>query len=140
FYEQFEDLPGCLLAAHEMVAECICDLAESACAGEGDWEARKRVALDGILSFLAEEPPLAHLLGAELAVGAPAVAAARERLLDRLAELGAGRRSLEGALALVSELVAAGDTDDLPQLAPQLADLIRRAAEPGRRRRGAPAR
>lgn len=128
FYEQFEDLPGCLLAAHEMVAECICDLADSACAGEEPWEVRKRTALGEVLRFLAEEPALAHLLSAEVAVGVPAIASARGRLIERLAEMGGQRRSLEGALALVSERVSAGDTANLPQLAPQLAELIRREA------------
>jgi AcrR family transcriptional regulator len=139
FYEFFEDLPACLLAAHEMVAECVCDLVESACGAEGEWEARLRAALEEVLLFLAEEPALAHLLGTELAAGVPVVAAAHERMLDRLAATGAERRSLDGAFSLVLERVAKGETADLPELAPQLTQLIRRAEGPARRRRGAPA-
>jgi AcrR family transcriptional regulator len=138
-YEQFEDLPACLLVAYEMAADCVCDLAFSTCDGEGEWEGRLRTALEEIMGFLAEEPALAHLLGTEVAVGVPAIAAARLRLMDRLIETGVERRSLEGAFALVSEWVTAGKAARLPELTPQLAELIRPGAERGRRRRGAPA-
>jgi AcrR family transcriptional regulator len=124
FYELFDDLPNCLLAAYEMAAECVCDLAASACVGEGDWDAHLRTALEEILRFLAEEPALANLLGAEVAIGVPAIAAARQRFLARLAQMGASRYALEGAIELVSTRVAAGETDSLPELAPQLAELM----------------
>jgi len=141
FYEFFRDLPACLLATYEMVADCVCDLADSACSGEGEWEARLRVALEEILRFLAEEPALAHLLGSEVAAGVPAIAAARERLVEKLARSGADRHSLEGALALVSKRIAAGQAARLPELAPQLAELIRPAAGgPGKPPRAGPAR
>ena len=155
FYEQFDDIAGCLLAAYEMVAECVCDLASAACEGEvaderpgdsrelpdatadhpGRSDRRLRAALDEVLAFLAEEPALAHLLGAEAPAGVPAIAAARGGLLDRLAALGPPRPAVEGALALVSSQVAAGEAADLPRLAPQLAELLapagqRRPAEP----------
>jgi AcrR family transcriptional regulator len=128
-YEQFEDLPACLLAAYEMAADCVCDLAFSACDEEGGWEGCLRTALEEIMEFLAEESALAHLLGAEVAAGVPAIASARLDLVDRLMELGMERHSLEGALTLVSEWVTAGKTARLPELAPQLADLIRPRAD-----------
>ncbi|HET9163154.1 MAG TPA: helix-turn-helix domain-containing protein [Solirubrobacterales bacterium] len=137
-YEQFDSLGACLLAAYEMAADCVCDLAVGACAGEGSWEERLRTALDEILLFLAEEPALAHLLGAEAALSVPAIGAARERLLDRLAAMGAERYSLEGAAAFASERVAVGEADRLPALAGQLAELIRPAAGSRRQRRGGP--
>jgi AcrR family transcriptional regulator len=137
-YEQFDDRDGCLLAAYEMAAECVCDLAGSAC-GEGSaWEVRLRTALEEVLRFLVEEPALAHLLGVEAAVSVPAIAMARERFAGRLATMGVERRSLDGAFALVSERVAAGEIDRLSELAPQLAELIRRAAAPRQRRCGGP--
>jgi AcrR family transcriptional regulator len=126
FYKHFDNLHACLLAAYEMTADCVCDLADAAREGEGGWEARLRTALGEVLSFLAGEPALAHLLSPELAAGVPEIAAARERLVDRLVEVGLERRLLEGALALVSERVAAGETDRLPDLAPQLTELIKR--------------
>jgi AcrR family transcriptional regulator len=139
-YEQFDDLDACLLAAYEMAADCVCDLAAGACGDENSWEERLRTALDEILLFLVEEPALAHLLGVEAPLSVPAIGAARERLLDRLAGMGAERRSLEGAAAFVSERVAVGEADRLPALAGQLAELIRPAAGPRQRRRGAPSR
>jgi AcrR family transcriptional regulator len=136
FYEQFEDLGACLLATYEMAAECVCDLAGSACGLEGEWEKRLRAALEEVLDFLVEEPALAHLLGIEAPAGVPAIAVARERLVATLTEMGVERRSLEGAFALVSERVVAGEVERLPELAPQLAELIRpRAGGPGVRYR-----
>jgi AcrR family transcriptional regulator len=125
FYKHFDNLHACLLAAYEMTADCICDLADAAREGEGEREARLRTALGEVLSFLAGEPALAHLLSPELAAGVPEIAAARERLVGRLVKIGLERRPLEGALALVSERVAAGETSSLPELAPQLADLLK---------------
>jgi AcrR family transcriptional regulator len=139
FYEQFEDLPACLLASYEMVADCIRDLAGSACGGEVEREVRLQTALEEVLRFLAEEPALAHLLSAEVAAGVPAIAAARERFVERLTEMGVERRPLEGAFALVSERVVAGETEGLPELGPQLIELIRGGAGPGRQRPGGPA-
>lgn len=139
-YEHFEDLSACLLAAHEMAADCVCDLVFSACDAEGEWEARLEAALDQVMEFLAEEPALAHLLGTEVVAGVPAVAAAHERLVGRLTETGVERRSLEGAFALVSAWVAAGRAVRLVQLAPQLTELIRRETGSERRPRGEPAR
>jgi AcrR family transcriptional regulator len=152
FYELFEDLSACLLAAFEMAADCVCDLAASACGLEGEWEVRLRAALEEILQFLDEEPALAHLLGVELAAGVPEIAAARECLLERLTEMGVERHSLEGAFALVLERPPAGvagrevepasgeaEPAGLSELAPQLAELIRPGVGPGRQRRGAPA-
>lgn len=123
-YKQFENLDDCLLAAHDMAADCVCDLAASACGGEGEWEGRLRAALDEVLGFLAEEPALAHLLGPEVALSVPTIAAAHQRLLGGLEEMGVERRSLEGAFALVSQRVAAGEANRLPELAPQLVALM----------------
>jgi len=139
-YEHFDDLPACLLAAYEMAADCVCDLVTSACDADPEWEVRLETALEEITEFLAEEPALAHLFSAEVAAGVPAIAAARGHLVGRLAEMGAERRSLEGAFALVSEQVSAGEGARLPELAPQLAQLIRRKVGPGKPPRGAPAK
>ena len=138
-YEYFDDVPDCLLAAHKMVADCVLDLASSACAEDGARSERVRLALDGVLEFLADEPAFASLLGPEAAAAAPEIAGDRERLISGLADLCAERHSIEGALAVVFERVTAGEAGELPALAPQLAELIAAAAGPGRRRRGAPA-
>jgi AcrR family transcriptional regulator len=123
-YKYFEDLPACLLAAFEMTADCVLDLVATACEGGGEPAERSRAALDEVLEFLAEEPALANLLGPGAAAGVPAIAAARERLIERLALLGTDQRRVEGAFALVSERLAAGEASRLPELAPQINYLL----------------
>jgi len=143
FYAHFDDLGACLLAAYEMAADCLCDLLVGACeGGRGeDWPDRLRAALDQLLAFLAAEPALANLLGPAAPAGNPAIAAARERLINRLAWPLRGarrlrpeaapalapeteRRLIAAALALVGDRVAAGAVDRLPELGPELAELL----------------
>jgi AcrR family transcriptional regulator len=139
FYVYFDNVEECLVAAHEMAADCVWELASDACQGEG--EQRLAAVLDATLGFLAGEPPLAHLLGAAAAAGSAAIAASRERLILRLAELlraGRGeagiadrqlpptaeRRVVAASFALLSDQLAAGGADRLPELTPELAALL----------------
>lgn len=141
FYKYFDGLSACLLAAYEMAAECISQLASDACRGGGEGPTRIRAALDAVLDFLTAEPALAHLLGADGPAGVPAIAAVRDRLLDRLADLlcaaraplggtrgalspGAERYLIGGAFSLLADLIAAGEAQRLPQLAAELAELL----------------
>ena len=143
FYEHFDDLAACLLAAYEMAADCLCDLVSGACEGERaqDWPARLRAAIEEALAFLASEPALAHLLGPAAPAGDLAIAAARDRLINRLAwPLRSGRklraeaasalppdterRLAAAALGLISDRVAAGEAARLPALVPELAALL----------------
>lgn len=140
FYEFFKDLPDCLLAAYGMAAECVCDLADSACSGEVGGRRACGWHWTRSCDSSPRSQPFAHLLGPEVAAGVPAIAAARERLIEQLARTGADRHSIDGAFALVSERIAAGQVARLPELGPQLAELIRPAAGgPGKPPRGAPA-
>ena len=131
FYEHFDDLDDCLQSAFEMTADCLVDLVSAFCEGErktceGETKAGRSVrpALDQVLGFLAKEPALAHLLGPEVAAATPAIAAARERLVRKLTSRRVARHRVEGALAFVSEQSLPGDSDRLPGLAAQLAELI----------------
>jgi AcrR family transcriptional regulator len=143
FYAHFDDLDACLLAAYEMAADCLCDLVSGTCEGgrPSDWPDRLRAALDESLAFLAAEPALANLLGAPAPAGGSAIAAARERLLNRLAWALRGarklrpqdapplpadteRRLLAAALGLIGDRVAAGEAPRLPELSPELAELL----------------
>jgi AcrR family transcriptional regulator len=143
FYRYFDNVGACLLAAYEMTADCLCDLVTGACeGGRGeDWPARLRAALEEALAFLAAEPALASLLGAAVPAGDPAIAAARQRLISRLAWPLRGarrlrpeaapalppeteRRLIAAALGLIGDRVAAGAADRLPELAPELAELL----------------
>lgn len=143
FYAHFDGVGACLLAAYEMAADCLCDLLVGACEGRKgeDWPARLRAALGEALTFLAAEPALANLLGPAAPAGDPAIAGARERLINRLAWPLRGarklrdadapglppdleRRLIAAALALIGDRAAAGAADRLPELAPELAELL----------------
>ncbi|MND02243.1 hypothetical protein D3C83_215510 [compost metagenome] len=54
--------------------------------------------------------------------------------------MGTERRRVEAALVLVSDRVAAGEAARLPELAPQLAELMGPKEETGKPPRDAPAR
>lgn len=142
FYTHFENIGDCLLAAYEASVECVLDLVSECCrAEELGWLHRLGVAVASTLRFLAVEPAMAGLLGAEAPAGEPAIAAARRRaiagLADRLAsgrslrragagELPAGteRHLVAGAVAVYSEWVACGDVERLPELAPELTEML----------------
>ena len=142
FYQHFDNIGECLLAAYEAASDCVHEICSEACAQEEiGWLERLGVAVASTLRFLAVEPATAHLLGTEAPAGEPAVAAARlasgERLAAMLA-LGRGQRPADapelpegterllvaGALALCSERVAAGEVERLPELAPELTEML----------------
>jgi AcrR family transcriptional regulator len=141
FYEHFDNIGECLLAAYEAASECVWEIASEACGEEQiDWRQRLGVAVASVLRFLAVEPATAHLLGAEAAAGNAAVARARRASIERLAGLLAGGREerggalrlpeaterhlVAGAVAICSEQVAAGDVERLPELAPALTEML----------------
>ena len=142
FYQHFENIGDCLLAAYEAASDSLWEIASEACGQERIvWLHRLGVAVASILRFLAVEPATAHLLGAEAAAGEPAVAGARRASIDRLAGLLAGGRALRGAdapelpegterhlvagaYAICSERIAAGDVERLPELAPALTEML----------------
>jgi AcrR family transcriptional regulator len=141
FYRHFEDVDACLLAAHAVATDCLWELIGSACTGAGTWPGRLRAALGAGADFLVSEPAFARLLCADVEAGVPAVAAARRRLLERLADLlcaGRGLR-LEAAeqlpqqvevhltaatASLLGDRIAAGELAALPALAPELAEIL----------------
>jgi AcrR family transcriptional regulator len=148
FYEHFEDVDDCLLAACRMAGDCIVDLVSGVCAEAADGHEPLTRAVDAALAFLSEDPTMARLVGSEAAAGVPEIAAAREGLVERLARMlqgvrpsrpgpssGAQQIELErslvrGALTLVSEFVAAGEADGLPGLAPELSELLAHRFQP----------
>ena len=135
FYSQFENVEACLLAAYEMAADCIVDLVSGSCDHTRDPAGRLGIAVDAALGFLAEDPTTVRLLGSEAPAGVPAIAAARETFLGRLAELLRAARAPDGslaggppeierslvggALALVSEVAALDGAERLPAACPR---------------------
>lgn len=132
FYKHFGNLWECLLAAYEDAGRQLCVEIESSC--DGDLAA----GIDAALSFLAAEPHLAGLLGSQPPLEAPALAAARRSLVERLAAmlrqardpgddairpLGLEERLIDAALSFVSAHAPADD-GGLTQLGPELTELL----------------
>jgi AcrR family transcriptional regulator len=140
FYQHFEDLWACLLAAYEVEAGHICAEIEAACTevAADDRQRRGRVGIAAALALLADEPPVARLLSAEPPPQIAALATARRDLVERLGALlrtvlgsggatplpGLERRLIGAALAMVSSCAGSGDGDRLRQLEPELSDLL----------------
>jgi AcrR family transcriptional regulator len=147
FYQHFEDLWACLLAAFEAEAGRLCAEVEAACAAlaqergpvaEADRRGRAQTGIAAALAFLAEEPAVARLLSAEPPPQIAALAGARRDLVERLGAMlrgvlepggptllpGLERRLVGAALALVSARAADGDPRRLRELEPELSELL----------------
>lgn len=140
FYQHFEDLWACLLAAYESEAGLLCREIESAAEGRPalDRRGRARAGIDAALDFLAARPSVARLLSAEPPPQIAALAAARRDLVERLGTMlrgvlepggatplpGLERRLIGAALALVASRATSGDPRRLRQLEPELGDLL----------------
>jgi AcrR family transcriptional regulator len=142
FYAHYENISACLLAAHEGAVNSVHSIFERSCdEPQIAWERRLEDGVRRSLRFLAAEPALANLLGAEAMAGEAGIARARERSVGRLSELLATGRSLRppgapelppeternlvaAALALPGERAAAGEAASLPGLAPELTAML----------------
>lgn len=141
FYVYFKDVDACLACAHAMATDTLWELVSAAQAGAGTSTERLAAAVDAAAAFLASEPGFARLLCVDLAVGVPAVAAARQELLERLAGLfdsecpaagapaeqprsGIGVDLIAAAGDLLEERIARADLDALPALTPELTMVL----------------
>lgn len=136
FYQHFDDLWACLLAAYDDAAEQLCETIESACAATGGGrEERARTGIERGLSMLAAAPALAHLLSTEPPSQATALWTARRHLTARLAALlrdagsgeGGGEREARlvgAALALVAVRSRTEGARQLRELAPTLTAVL----------------
>jgi AcrR family transcriptional regulator len=148
FYQHFEDLWACLLAAYESEASQLCEEIEAACTAlveergpiaEADRRGRARAGIAAGIGFLSAEPDAARLLSAEPPPQITALATARRDLIDRLGGMlrgvltspdgatplpGLERRLIGAALALISTRAAGGDPQRLHDLEPELTELL----------------
>lgn len=140
FYQHFEDLWACVLAAYETEAARLCGTIKDACVNlaPADYRGRARAGIAAALGFLAAEPDVARLLSAEPPPQITALATARRELVDRLGAMlravlepggatllpGLERRLIGAALALVCTRSAAGDPRRLRELEPELSELL----------------
>jgi AcrR family transcriptional regulator len=140
FYQHFEDLWACLLAAYETDAALLCAQIEDGCGAlaEQDRLSRARAGIGSALDFLVSEPAVARLLSAEPPPQIAALAAARRDLVARLGTMlrevlepggatplpGLERRLVGAAMALVAARATDGDPQRLRNLEPELSELL----------------
>ena len=142
FYQHFENVGDCLLAAYRAEMDSIWEVVSDACdQTEIEWPERLGVAVASTLRFLAVEPAMSRLLGAEAPASVTAIAGAREGAVERLAGLlasgrkqrpkgskelppGTERHLIAGVFAILAHTVGSGDAERLPELATQLTAML----------------
>lgn len=148
FYQHFEDLWACLLAAYETEAGHLCEAIETACSilveergpiAEADRRGRGRAGIAASLGFLAAKPDVARLLSAEPPPQIATLAAARRDLVERLGTMlrgvlvdphgatplpGLERRLIGAALAVIATRATSGDPQRVRDLEPELSELL----------------
>jgi AcrR family transcriptional regulator len=140
FYENFEGKEQCFLAAFDIVIGHLHELMDEAAETVSDWPHRVVAELAALLRFYASEPELARLTLVEALAAGPVVAQRyRDGLLSFAPRLEPGRAlraadrplpdsregSLLGGLAsLLSRQVASGQTEQLPDLLPDLTEFL----------------
>jgi AcrR family transcriptional regulator len=138
FYERFESKELCFDAAYENGMERLARAVEEGARDQPGWTNRLSAGLEAGLAFLAENPPLAHLLFVEALAAARPARLEHERSLERLAEAlrptsdaGAAEvsadtaRMLAGGLAShVSGRILAGEAEHLSELHDSLLEYL----------------
>jgi AcrR family transcriptional regulator len=139
FYKYFKTVDECYAAALDMTIDHLAVLITDAFNSEEEWPAGIRSSIAATLDFFAAEPALARLCVVEPFVAGPPLAGRYERAIDAMVPyLRRGRelrnggdsfpetteRGLLGSMnALIARKVSAGQTEDLPQLLPDLAQF-----------------
>ena len=136
FYEIFSDRRDCVLAAHQVLLDDLIDKVAAAYAGDGEWVERCRATLAALLDWFAADPPAGRFLLVELRRGRAGVPRPLrgglrplrrgDRLRPRPADLPdpdplpTTSLAVGAAISRVYVEVAAGRSEDLPRLLPQL--------------------
>jgi AcrR family transcriptional regulator len=139
FYEQFTDKWDCFAAAYEIAQERLFGVLTFQCYTRAGLSGRVSAALGAGLDLLGANPSLARLIVIEAPAAGDEIAARHQEWLDRysrllrLAAVGSPdvavpRPALEPAIvgaiiSRVKQLILAGETEDLPDLCPELARL-----------------
>lgn len=140
FYEHFSDKEECFLATFEAVCDHLAELITSAVAAERRWPDQVVSAMRALLEFFSAEPALARLALVESVGATPKIAIAyRNAVLALAPALVAGRAELDdsdslpseaessivgGAISLASRKIGTGESDQLPQLLPDLVEFV----------------
>lgn len=140
FYQQFDDLKGCVLAACRETSERLVGDIASACASENEWPAGVAAAVDAGIAFTAAEPARVGLLLIGTSAADPQLTrcasavrdqlvgllrAGRERCPDAATELELTEQALVGGLvSVVAARLSANQVDSLDGLKPELVQLL----------------
>jgi AcrR family transcriptional regulator len=138
FYEFFDSKEDCFFATYDIVAEFLTDTIAAAGAGEKPWPARVRAELSALLEALAANPDLVRFALTAPGFAGGEVAERQRQFLSSLREaLTAGRPGnarkptltseealVGGLVALIAEKVDVGEGAELPELAPDLTELV----------------
>jgi AcrR family transcriptional regulator len=134
FYELFENVDDCLFASYERVIDALHSYVCRAYEGDGPWPLRMRRALRALLEAFSAEPEVARMATIEVPATQPEAQRryrdAMERFvpLFREGRIYAGRTlphdlermAVASTEAIISEQVAAGRTEELPSLLPDI--------------------
>jgi AcrR family transcriptional regulator len=138
FYEHFPGKKECFLVAFEMIASHVLESMRASAEVFPDWPQQVRAALATMLHFLSVEPELARVYALEpIAAGGELAARHREAMQGLIDILKAGRPAEEdqplpdvteetlvgGISSLVVREIAAGRTEQLEDLLPDLVEL-----------------
>lgn len=138
FYSYFDSKEACFLDTFALIEEHLVEVMSEAAAPVRGWPAKVRAQLAAMLEALAENPDLVRFaLIAPPAAGGPFLERYRaflERLMDVVADErparsrqpneGAELAMAGGLAALVVAKVNAGEGDRLPELQPELVELL----------------
>jgi len=140
FYEQFDNLQECVYAAYEASFERLTRIVFDACASHEDWPEGLAAAVSAAVDFAANSPQQAHLLVAANSAGDPQLTrralATREQFVgmlragrERCPEAAATTDLVEqaligGVMSVVGDRLIANQTDRLPELKPELVQLL----------------
>jgi AcrR family transcriptional regulator len=135
FYEIFSDRRDCVLAAHAALLDDLVAKCGTAYTGEGDWAERCRATLAALLDWFAADPIAGRFLLVEVAAIGPDFHARFEEGFGRFVSLidsglpadlpdpgplPTTDLAVGAAISRVYVEVAAGRSEDLPRLLPQL--------------------
>ena len=139
FYEHFDNKEACFVEAYDAALSYLREATLGAAAAQESWTERVRAGLDGLLGALSAEPQLANFfLIAPASAGGQIVdrhhLAMRELVADLVEgapDAGEPSETREQALAggisrLIVGKLNAGEAQSLPQLGPDLVELVLR--------------
>lgn len=140
FYENFDDLQGCLVASYRAASEQLIGGISEACGSASDWPRGVVAAIDFSLDFSRRFPAQAQLLSMTNNVCDPRLERDSRLVADRLAGLlRAGRERLDsapvlpdfteqsligGTIGVIGARLACGQLDQLAGLKPELAHFL----------------